>query len=292
MSFIDSGHNPLPSWLPWFRRIYSRVLLPCCSTSAQNCYVFYRNMHCGFVSGAHHQLSTVSQSSRCPQLSLYLQQGISATRPQQGSEGFSSRVETFRHLFQSWQRCERVLLLVWYFPRYPSFSMDFFILFLLRYAWYARLQNGCCERSGVRRAAPFSHSVSPPSLSHSLSLPQSLVPSPSLLPVLHCTSPPFHFLSLPLLPSRSHRHTEICTSLAFHNYCCATANHVNQEDSPPQIQRRAKSSWWICKVKQIRRKGKENKANMQFCNPTAKGPWSRFFWFFLLEVLISANCSV
>lgn len=139
----------------------------------------------GTVSAAHHQFSTASQSSRCPQLSLCLQQGISATRPQNGSEGFLSRVESFRHLFQSWKRCERVLLLR-YFPRYPSFSMDYFILFLLLYAWYAWLQNGCCERSGVRRTAPFSHS-------HSLSLSLSLSHS--------CHHPPFsQFLTAPPHP--------------------------------------------------------------------------------------------
>ena len=85
----------------------------------------------------------------------------------------------------------------------------FLILFLLLHAWYARLQNRCFERSGVRRSVPFLCLSLSPHLSLSCSL------SPSLFPVSHCTSPPFHFLSLPLLPSCSHRHTAICTSLLF-----------------------------------------------------------------------------
>lgn len=117
-------------------------------------------------------------------------------------------------------------------------------------------------------------------LSRSLSLPQSLVPPPSLLPVFHCTSPPFHFLSFPLLLSVCHRHTEICTSLAFHNYCCAITNHVKQEDLPPQIQRRTNSSWWICKVKHIWRKGKENKLICSSATQQLNVPGHNFFFFF------------
>lgn len=214
----------------------------------------------GTVSAAHHQFSTASQSSRCPQLSLCLQQGISATRPQNGSEGFLSRVESFRHLFQSWKRCERVLLLR-YFPRYPSFSMDYFILFLLLYAWYAWLQNGCCERSGVRRTAPFSHSHSL-SLSLSPSVTRAItLPSPSFSQHLPTLS--FSISSSPSL-SFSQTHWDMHYSgfsqlLLCHCQPCQLGRFAspNPEGNKWKVK-------WIWKVKQI----------------------------FLVAVLISVNCPV
>lgn len=76
------------------------------------------------------------------------------------------------------------------FPDILPPQWDFLILFLFQYALCARLQNGCCERRGVRRAAPFSCSVS-----LSLSL---LSISPSLSRVVALPSPTFS-LHLPTL---------------------------------------------------------------------------------------------
>lgn len=243
MSFIDSAHNPLPSSLSWFRRICSRVPLPLFDLSTKLLCILQEHARvcvCVCWEALWVRFWCPPPAPHCKPI-----QPVSTTAPLPSTRNFSHSSPTrLRGFFLQGGNFQTPLpklkevwvgvaagvifssisfLLSWFF---------FFILFLLRYAWYARLQNGCCERSGVRQAAPFSHS-----LSRSLSPPQSLAPSPSLLPVSHCTSPPFHFLSLPLLPSHSHRHTEICTSLAFHNYCCAIANHVNQEDLLPQIQR-------------------------------------------------------
>lgn len=110
-------------------------------------------------------------------------------------------------------------LLHWIF--FPPF------LLLLQSACDARLrnkvsQNGCWGRSGMRRAAPLSHSLSP-SLSRAFTLPHA-----STSPSLPLTAPPHPFIFYLLLSffplSYSLAHTyALSLAPALHNYGCANS---------------------------------------------------------------------
>lgn len=202
MSVTVSIHNPFPSWLPWFRIIYFGLLFPWYSSQ---CYVFYRKMrvrdgarHCRISSGVRCQLHC--KWIRPVFTAFLLPSGMKfsncCSSPQQG-EGFPLDGNFQTPLQKLWE-----WMLV--SPDNISIFLDilppqwiFFLLFLVQYARYARLQNkvswnGCWERSRMRRATPFFHSVSLP-LSLCLPLPLSRLHPPS------CTPPPCLSLHLPTL---------------------------------------------------------------------------------------------
>lgn len=134
-SLVDSAHNPLPSWLPWFRRIYSRLplsLLLDLSTGR----LMYSTGTCVRVLS-----ETLWVPLRCPPAALHcepIQPASTALAlpsrmkfshsPPTAQGGFLLQVGNFQPLpklrevraWSSW------CLPTWHFPRYPSFSLEFF----------------------------------------------------------------------------------------------------------------------------------------------------------------------
>lgn len=241
MSLVDSVHNPLPYWLPWFRRMYSRFpLSPLfdlstgelrCILQEHACARWVR--HCGFVFGAHHQLSTARQSSQSPQLSLCLQEWNSAQTTHGGFLLQGGNFQTPLPKLKEVRARSRWCLLVWYFPRYPSFSMIFFYPFPIcpvcsAPEWMLREKQSeaGCTVLCLTLSLPLTHSCCRPPFSQFLTAP----PHPFIFYLL---------LSFPLALTDRLRYALLWLSTIT---VVPLPNHVNQEESPPKLHRGTNSS--------------------------------------------------